>query len=76
MEYPELAANLSVNGMKRDVCVDEPDSYLPAGRFRPVFWNELAISVHTADARSYKLIAFQQPKLPAPFHAPTPELIL
>jgi hypothetical protein len=52
MEYPRLTAILSVNGMKRDVCVDEPDSDLPAVRFRAVFWHGLAISVHTTDASS------------------------
>jgi hypothetical protein len=34
----------SANGMKRDVCVDEPDSFMPAVRFRPAARHESAES--------------------------------
>jgi hypothetical protein len=39
--------------MKRDVCVDDPDSQLPAVRFRPVFRHGSAISARQPGATSY-----------------------
>jgi hypothetical protein len=38
--------------MKRYVCVDEPDLYMPAGRFRPCFWHGSATSARQTGAIS------------------------
>jgi hypothetical protein len=39
--------------MKRDVCVDDSDSQLPAVRFRPVFRHGSTISARQTGAISY-----------------------
>ena len=44
---------MSVDGMKRDVCVDEPVPLVPAARMRAVVWHGAAISVQPMDAASY-----------------------
>jgi hypothetical protein len=42
----------AVNGMKRYVCVDQPDESLPAARHRAVFWHASGISARQTDAAS------------------------
>jgi hypothetical protein len=65
--------------MKRDVCVDEPDSNMPTVRFRPVFWHELAISPCKAGEPSYLLNSTpttQPPRIPPRAYAKTCHLSL
>ena len=53
----KFAGSSSVNGMKRDVCVDQPDSFLPAVRFRFVVrfaWAESVSSPRKAGSTSYQ----------------------
>ena len=44
---------MSVDGTKRDVCVDAPFFLLPAARFRADVWHRAAIGAHPLGATSY-----------------------
>jgi hypothetical protein len=52
--------------MKRDVCVNEPDSNLPAVRFRAVFWHGSAISSCETDAIGYLSNSISTAQAPRP----------
>jgi len=63
--------------MKRDVCVNEPDSTLPALRFRAVFWHESAIIARPMGASSYYFNSYpttQTTRSPPRAHAKTHHL--
>ena len=65
--------------MKRDVCVDEPDLYMPTVRFRPVFRHGLAISPRQTGATSYQFDSVsttQHPRIPPRAYAKTCHLSL
>ena len=68
---------MSVNGMKQDVCVVEPDQLMPAVRSRAAFGHESASSPRTSGATSYLFNSKRtnaSPCSPPRAHASTPRL--
>ena len=66
-----------MDGLKQDVCVDEPVPLVPAARMRAVVWRGAAISVHPVGAASYfrnSTSTTQAPCSPPRAYARTPHL--
>lgn len=62
----EFAEPTSVNGMKRDVCVDEPDRVVPAKRHRSADGHASAVSPRKTGAACYQIGSISTNASPRP----------